>query len=133
MKKPVDVYLAGGTKSGWQNQLKRALNKLHQQGLVRWSNPEDNRTRNPEEIGLLNEIRRRNTDIIFLNEQDPGSNIGCLHQEIEKAKSLGKITVLLTVSKNSFIDSENLLFCTEKWHLAVNMLEEMIWAIAEDK
>ena len=83
MKKPVDVYLAGGMKSGWQDRVRADLRKLKERGLVRWNDPRDNLTKNQGEIKLLSAVRIKTADIVFANEQDRDSQIAAINLEIK--------------------------------------------------
>ncbi len=130
MKKPVDVYLAGGMKSGWQDRVRADLRKLKERGLVRWNDPRDNLTKNQGEIKLLSAVRIKTADIVFANEQDRDSQIAAINLEIKLARQLGKNIIVLAARETWHTDSENPEFRTTKWASAVNILEEMILAMA---
>ena len=130
MKKPVDVYLAGGMKSGWQDRIRADLRKLQEKGLVRWSDPRDSLTKNQGEIKLLNAVRIKTADIIFTNEQDRDSQIAAINLELKFARQLGKNIIVLAARETGYLASENPEFWTTKWTSAVNILEEMILAMA---
>ena len=57
MIKPINVYLAGGFRSGWQDKVKEACKDLFDQGLVTWNDPRENNTRDPEVYGPMDRAR----------------------------------------------------------------------------
>lgn len=139
MKKPVDVYLAGGMKSGWKDQVKLALRRLKEKDLVRWSDPRDNQTKIPAEYELLDIMRIENADIIFGLAEDDNPGLYALCVEIGHGHALGKRVILVDQLKEetdpkrkkyfSFARAD-CDFVTEKWGDGINMLEKMILALA---
>lgn len=141
MKKPVDVYLAGGMKSGWQDQVKLALRKIHDQGLVRWSDPRDNYTADPKEYLLLDVMRAESADIIFGVAEDDNPGLYALCVELSLGHAKGARTLLVNQLKETTDPKRKKYFqfvqvvCdfeTDKWHEGINMLERMILALAGD-
>ncbi len=141
MKKPVDVYLAGGMKSCWQDRVKAALRKLKERGLVRWSDPRANMTKNPDEYELLDIMRVESADIIFGYAEDDNPGLFALCVEIGHGHAQGKRVILVNELSEqtdpkrkryfSFVRAD-CDYVTEKWHDGINMLEKMILALAED-
>lgn len=63
--KKVNVYLAGGFKSGWQDKVKEACKDLLEQGMIEWNDPRENNTRDPNKYGPMDRMRLDVTEIIF--------------------------------------------------------------------
>lgn len=139
MKKPVDVYLAGGMKSCWQDRVKADLRKLKEKGLVRWSDPRNNGTKNPDEYELLDMMRVEAADIIFGYAEDDNPGLYALCTEIGIGKGMGKKVILVNELKEQTDPERKKYFnfvrgscnyMTENCHEAINMLEKMILALA---
>lgn len=140
MKKPVDVYLAGGMRSGWQDRVKADLRKLYEKGLVRWSDPRDNQTAVPEEYKLLDVIRVESADIIFGYAEDTNPGLFALCIELTLGHARGAKTILINGLNEAkdparfrsfgFV-SVSCDFQTAEYHKGICMLEKMILALAE--
>lgn len=140
MKKPVDVYLAGGMRSGWQDRVKADLKKLREKNLVRWNDPRDNQTKVPEEYKLLDIMRVETADIILGLAEDDNPGLYALCVEISIGKTKGARTILINELKEAtdpkrsrYFDFISIVcdFQTPDYHKGIEMLEKMILALSE--
>lgn len=138
MKKPVDIYLAGGMKTCWQDRVKADLRKLEERGLVRWNDPRDNLTNNPAEYELLDVMRVQTADIVFGFAEDSNPGLYALCVELALGHAHGARTILVNELKEE-TDVKRVRyfrfigvvcdFQTDKYHEGIRMLEKMILAL----
>lgn len=100
MKKPVDVYLAGGMKSGWQDVVKERLKDLKDMGFVRWSDPRNNGTSDPSKYKLLDKIRWETADIVFGYAEETNPSLFALGVELAGGHYSGAKTILVNLPEN---------------------------------
>lgn len=72
MRKTVLVYLIGGTKSGWQKEVKAAFEDLEQEGAVTLFDPCEN-PKKSEKCQMTNEECWEEADIMFAHSESSGS------------------------------------------------------------
>jgi len=139
MKKPVDVYLAGGMKTCWQDRVKADLRKLEERGLVRWNDPRDNATNNPAEYELLDIMRVQTADIVFGLAEDGNPGLYALCVELAFGHARGARTILVNELKEETDPKRVKYFrfvgavCdvqTASYHEGIRMLEKMVLALA---
>lgn len=142
MKKPVDVYLAGGMRTGWQEDVKRDLKKLHDAGLVRWSDPRENDTRDPKEYEPLDMMRVETADIIFGYAEDGNPGLYALCVELAFGKAKGAKTLLVNLLKEETDPKRKRYFSftgvvcdfqVDNLNAGVQLLEKMIYALAGER
>ncbi|MBU6142004.1 hypothetical protein KGO95_02715 [Patescibacteria group bacterium] len=65
MINPIDVYLAGGMRSNWQDFVKETCKDLFDEKIVTWNDPRDNKTSDPEAYGPMDRMRCDHASITF--------------------------------------------------------------------
>lgn len=88
----MNVYLAGGMKSGWQEEI---LNNISYTDSFEFFNPAENNCKKPEEYTAWDLFHVRKCDILFgYMEASNPSGYG-LGAEVAYAKALGKTVILV--------------------------------------
>lgn len=108
------VYLAGGFKSNWANEVKKCTNNFN------WINPKDKEFKNGERVIMnVNEYGKwdlhfiKQSDIVFVYiEVDNPSCIG-LCCEAGYAKGLGKTVITVLEPNHNHIKDHYLSFITQ--------------------
>ena len=121
------VYLAGGFKSDWANNVRKCSDKVH------FINPKDKEFKNGERIVMnVNEYGKwdlhyiRNADILFVYvERNNPSCIG-LCCEAGYAKGLGKTVITVLEPNHETIKDNYLSFITQVSDIVFTNLEDGI-------
>jgi nucleoside 2-deoxyribosyltransferase len=121
------VYLAGGFKSDWANQVRKCSNKIH------FINPKDKEFKNGERIAMnVNEYGKwdlhyiRNSDILFVYVERTNTSCIGLCCEAGYAKGLGKTVITVLEPNHETINDNYLLFITQVSDIVFTNLEDGI-------
>ena len=116
----MNVYLAGGMRSGWQNKVKQIPNII-------FFDPRDKETDDIWDVkkyGPWDLAHIRRSDIVFAYmEKDNPSGYG-MSCEIGYAYGLGKTVVLCLEKDNQYTKDRYLAFMSQVAHITFDNIEE---------
>lgn len=119
------VYLAGGFKSDWADQVSKCSNKIH------FINPKDKEFKNGERIVMnVNEYGKwdlhhiRNSDILFVYVERTNASCIGLCCEAGYAKGLGKTVITVLEPNHETIKDSYLSFITQVSDIVFTNLED---------
>lgn len=119
------VYLAGGFKSDWANQVKKCSDKIY------FINPKDKEFKNGERIVMnVNEYGKwdlhyiRNSDILFAYVERTNTSCIGLFCEAGYAKGLGKTVITVLEPNHETIKDNYLSFITQVSDIVFTNLED---------